>query len=576
MELKLKPSDKNLFPLGAILIKGSSVAAWLSEMQSMKLQLAAVTVYPLPGLAANAVWGCLVTGRFEKNRIDPGRNVFCQSIFNQLYIPDRSVLYPTLSAEEITKLFHGKPHFLHPEIGLVELEEAVNWDGVVQMPEMVSMQVQLPVPTPFIPSQIKTFQVKALTPEEALQSFEGANFPSGQKFKDKPLNPFEKAKLFLYRQLFSKGNKEGEGGDAKATESKPFLSHLEKLRKWLSGKESNWTSKLQEDFEQLEKRNQKHLDRLLDMLKKDPAEALKYALPLDNEGTGRGGFGGSFNLEKRWLNFSLFENFGGFGGGGGTAVLSGDAYSRLHQQYTEAAQALIKQKDYRKAAFVYLKLLKNPYQAAQTLEQGHLYSEAAAVYLKHNNNKVKAAECFEKGAIYSSAIDLHKEMGNDEKVGDLYLLLHKKKEAFVHYRKVVDAYTVNHQYLKAALLFRNKMEDEAEAQQTLLQGWRLNRDAFNCLNNYFAGFRDAKQLGEQMQAIYQKELTTANRENFLRVLQHEYGKHSEHTQLIRDMAYEIVAEEAKKNPSIVSELKTFNKNDKQLVKDTLRFKVNRK
>lgn len=576
MELKLKSSDKNLFPIGAILVRGSSAELWLRELQAMKLTLASVTVYPLPGLAANSVWGCLVVGKFEKQQIDIGRNSFCQSIYHQVFIPEHSFLYPSLPAEEVTKLFKGKPHFLHPEIGLVELVEAVKWDSLFQTPELISMPIRRPELTAFIPSQIKTFHVKALRPEEALQSIDGTNLPYGQKFKDKPLNPFEKAKLFFYRQLFSKGDKEGENNDERSTEDKPLLSKLEGLRKWLSGKESNWTKNLQRDFEELEKRNQKHLDRLVDLLKKNPAEALKYAVPLDNDGTGRGGLGGNFNLEKRWLNFSLFDNFGGFGGGGGTAMLSGDAYSCLYQQYMEAAQALIKQRDYHKAAFVYLKLLKDPNRAAQVLEEGGLYAEAAAVYLKQSNNKLKAAECFEKGAMYTNAIELHKELNNDERVGDLYLKLYKKKEAFVYYQKVVDIYTANHQYLKAAQLYKNKMENEAEAQALLLKGWRLSRDAFNCLNSYFSNYRDAKQLGEQMQGIYQKDVKQDNREVFLRVLQHQYGRNEELKQPIRDMAYEIVVQEAKKNPSIVSELKTFNKDDKQLIKDTLRFKVNHK
>lgn len=495
--------------------------------------------------------------------------VFLDEIFNA----NSAILNSLLMALNEKIFRRGK---VHPEIGLVELVEGVKWDSLFQTPELISMPIRRPEQTAFIPSQIKTFHVKAPRPEEALQSIDGTNLPYGQKFKDKALNPFEKAKLFFYRQLFSKGDKEGENNDERSTEDKPLLSKQEGLRKWLSGKESNWTKNLQRDFEELEKRNQKHLDRLVALLKKNPAEALKYAVPLDNDGTGRGGLGGNFNLEKRWLNFSLFDNFGGFGGGGGTAMLSGDAYNRLHQQYTEAAQALIKQRDYHKAAFVYLKLLKDPNRAAQALEEGGLYGEAAAVYLKHTTNKLKAAECFEKGAMYANAIELHKELNNEEKVGDLYLKLYKKKEAFVYYQKVVDSYTANHQYLKAAQLYKNKMENEAEAQALLLKGWRLGRDGFNCLNSYFSNYLDAKQLGEQMQGIYQKDVKQDNREVFLRVLQHQYGRNEELKQPIRDMAYEIVVQEAKKNPSIVSELKTFNKDDKQLIKDTLRFKVNRK
>ena len=40
------------------------------------------------------------------------------------------------------------------------------------------------------------------------------------------------------------------------------------------------------------------------------------------------------------------------------------------------------------------------------------------------------------------------------------------------------------------------------------------------------------------------------------------------------MAYEIIAAQVKNNPSIITELRSFNKDDKLLLKDTLRFKVN--
>jgi tetratricopeptide (TPR) repeat protein len=233
----------------------------------------------------------------------------------------------------------------------------------------------------------------------------------------------------------------------------------------------------------------------------------------------------------------------------------------------------MKKGDYTKAAFVYMKLLKNYTLAAQTLEKGKFYGEAASVYLNYCYNKGKAAECFEKGAMISNAIELHKELNNLEKVGDLYAAINNRKEALFHYRKVADSYTANHQYLKAALLYRKKMNEEETAQDVLLKGWRQNRDAFNCMNNYFSGIRETKQLGYEIETVYQNEVTLVNREIFLRVLQHEYGRHQELNQQVRDLAYEIIVEQAKSNPSIVSELQKFNKEDKLLTKDTMRFKL---
>jgi len=42
------------------------------------------------------------------------------------------------------------------------------------------------------------------------------------------------------------------------------------------------------------------------------------------------------------------------------------------------------------------------------------------------------------------------------------------------------------------------------------------------------------------------------------------------------MAHEVIVALISVNPSIVSELRSFNKADKQLAKDTMRFKINYK
>lgn len=574
MELELRPSGTGPSSLDAVLIKGASVEHWLHELQRMDLSLAATAVYPLPGTVANSVGGCLAVYPFGKTGIDIGRNGYCQLLHRCLFIPERASLHPTLSAEETAKLLGGKLHLLHPETGLVALEEKLDWATVISLPEPLPCRSRKPAPSAPVPQGVKTFLVKPVAAEETLQNFEETNFPKPQKFSDKPLNPFEKGKLFLYRRFFTKKG-QGEDGTAAGIERTPLLSKLGGLRKLFSKKESDWPTALQKDYEELERRNQKHLDRLMELLKNDPSEALKYAIPLDNDGTGRGGPDAAFTLQKRWADFSLFGHAGGVSGGGSVAFTD-DTYNQLHQQYTATAQGLIAEGDYRRAAFVYLKLLKNYNAAAETLEKGKLYAEAASVYLKYCHNKAQAADCFEKGRITEAAIELHKELNNDEKVGDLYLSLQKKTEAFHHYRKVADGYTQNHQYLKAALLYKKKMEDGEAAQQTLLRGWRLGGDSFNCLNNYFASFSDEKALGEAMETIYRNEVNAQNRETFLRVLQHEYAKENSLAQPVKDRAYEIVAAAVKDNPDIVSELRSFNKADKQLPKDTLRFKVKAK
>jgi tetratricopeptide (TPR) repeat protein len=552
-----------------MLIKGASVGAWIKEIQRMGLSLPALSAYPVPSTQANVLWGCLLVLDAGTSQIDLGRNTYCQVVNQILFIPERSHLYPLLSHGEVEQLFSGKKHLLHPEFGLVALEEEIDWKNLVEWPVERSCKVTAPSASVFIPGQIKSFQIKPLAPEEVLDTFEEKYFPKPEAFKEKPLNPLEKVKLFFYKQVF-KLAASAVGGSATGKAAAGPVQQF--LNKWFSGR---WSEKLQMDFESLEKRNQKHLDRLMDLFKKNPGEALKYAIPLDTDGTGRGGAMGAFSLQKRWLDLSAFGR-GWNSGGAGAAIMPGNSFAQLHAQYLNTAQELTRQKDYQKAAFVYMKLLKNYHMAAQTLEQGGYYQESASLYLKYCSNKQKAAECYEKGNMTENAIELYKELNQDEKVGDLYYALHQKKEALVYYQKVADGYTQNQQFVKAALLYKNKMENTASAQGVLLKGWRLNRDGFNCLNNYFSNISDPKQSWSELQEIYHKEVNGANRETFLKVLQYEYDKQNDYSESIKDMAYQVVAEQVGLNPSIVLELRTFNKNDKELVKDTVRFKINLK
>jgi hypothetical protein len=67
-----------------------------------------------------------------------------------------------------------------------------------------------------------------------------------------------------------------------------------------------WVNGLQQDSEELERRNQKHLDRLMELFKNNTSEALKYVIHFDNEMVSRGNVWGQLTLSKRWMEFSLF------------------------------------------------------------------------------------------------------------------------------------------------------------------------------------------------------------------------------------------------------------------------------
>lgn len=266
-----------------------------------------------------------------------------------------------------------------------------------------------------------------------------------------------------------------------------------------------------------------------------------------------------------------YSNYNG-GYGGGTSTVGSDQFQSLLQRYEKLTDEFIEKKQFKKAAYIQLKLLKNPYKAASILRQGHYYNEAAHIYLKKCHQKDLAAECYEEARSYTKAIKLYKELEMNEKVGDLYQKINDAKKAEEYYQMVVDDYVANNQFVKAALLYRKKMNKIEEANAVLLRGWEENRDAINCANNYFANFKDQSTLLKELIAFKQKRVQRNNEYQFLTVLTHEYSKTIAAKEEIQKMAYELISKNHD-NEHILSLLKHFVKDDTQLTKDILRHRL---
>ncbi|MDH6252546.1 tetratricopeptide (TPR) repeat protein [Chryseobacterium sp. H1D6B] len=264
----------------------------------------------------------------------------------------------------------------------------------------------------------------------------------------------------------------------------------------------------------------------------------------------------------------------GRGAGGGNSFVETSLFDRIHRKYEELADKYIAEKEYKKAAKVYMNLLRDNYRGAKTLQEGGFYNEAAAVYLKKLKNKSEAAFCYEKAKQYRKAIDLYKELEQKEKVGDLYKEINDVKNARTYYQMVADDYVSNYQMVKASLIYRKKMETPDEAQKILLKGWKENKDSFNCLNNYFANIFDIKKLETEIQELY-RETPSDKKMIYLETMKHEFKKDPKLQTVTRNIAYEIIAEKINTRSEIVNELKHFNPDDEVILKDISRYKTAR-
>lgn len=569
MEIKLIPYDKNQFPLKGLLIQGASVIQWVREIQHFDLPLASLQIYPVPDNAPNTVWGCLVIASQDIPRDKTGRHQVCQALTPNIFIPERATLFPMPSAAEIERLFGNGRYIIHPDFGWVALPEALPLQDLIAAPVINPLRVTKPASSVNPPATIRSFQMHAPPLEEVMANLQNS-FPTQKQLDKKDLNLWEKTRLAFYRAILKKGNTSGAGsndGAAGQTTTNKIAEFFSKI--FGSGKSMD---RMLQDFDALEERNKKQIERLMDMLRENPEEALHYAIPLDENYTTRGSSAGEMKISRWQTDFSLFGKTTRTSGG---TFNAGDHFYTLQQQYHATAEALIQKKNYHKAAFVYLNLLKAYGKAAETLEAGKYHQEAATIYIKYLNDKKKAAICFENGNMVHEAITLYDEIGDHEKVGDLYTSIANDPQATAYYTKAMNAKKSTGQYIMAALIGLHKMKNKPVTQALLLEGWRMQRDPVNCLNMYIAMINEPGDREKEIQILHRSEVSAENREQFLQVVKYEYKKNDATHDPLKEIAYEIIAAHIAINPAIVSELKEFNPENKELFKDTMRFKVNK-
>ncbi|WP_299338310.1 hypothetical protein [uncultured Psychroserpens sp.] len=621
MKINITPTKLSRYPKTGILIRSNQPYEWIHELQNLGVTLENAKAYAIPSHKANTLYGCFVILNSLKNNLHVSNVTVFQSVNNHIYIPDFSKITPILSEQECTKLFKF-PHIYHPDFGWVELQETINWSEIIQLRPPVLLNITVPQDAVQIQNDILSFQLVSKS-DEAITKDLDLKLETPKKDK---LNTLDKIKLNVLKRLFT-SSKTSNGNFS--VERKGFMKWLDNLSGSGSKSKSRRSSKWEKNLEKLLYRNQKEADKLLHMLKLNPKSALQFAVPLDLIGSSRDSGHNPINIFSKntdgdsafsniviriltlftlfaivylvYLLFSgifsgnlipflsvliktigiivavvilivIFERlFGGNRGSGGSGTVDADRLNALREQYEKLAKEAIAEKDYKKAASIYIKLLKDYYAAADTLEDGNYFQESALIHLKYNKDKVKAANVYEKGKIYDKAIRLYKELNAHEKVGDIYKAIHNTNEANTYYQMVIEDYLEHDQYVKASLIYKYKIEDAPKAQTILLKGWREDKDAYNCLTNYFSNFPNTDILKKGIEFIYKKETSPKNLTLFLKALKVEHQKHESIQDFTQTIAYEIVANNLKDNPGITYELKSFNKENHLIQNDATRF-----
>ena len=227
----------------------------------------------------------------------------------------------------------------------------------------------------------------------------------------------------------------------------------------------------------------REIDRLMHLLKTDPDEGLKFALPLDRGRQHRGLAIPGNQLVAQNTGFSLDR----LAMGGPADPWDIDAAQRhqLIQQYRELATRELRLGRHRRAAYIFGALLGDNVSAAGALESGRHYREAAALYRDRLKRPAQAANCLERAGLLDEAALIYLEISMLEAAADLYIRLENRDKAEELLRSHVETLLGKGDFQSASRVLHDKLHDVDGALAALGRGWPSSPTARSCLEEMF-------------------------------------------------------------------------------------------
>ncbi|GAA4159431.1 hypothetical protein GCM10022217_22100 [Chryseobacterium ginsenosidimutans] len=238
MELRIKPFPKNNYHKKGLLIKGSSSLTWLHEMEILGIDLDQVRSFPIPSNEPNVLFGCFLI--FQNNApSEIGKNSYFQCVNNKFFIPENTIFYPKLNPEDWQNI-DAEFLIMHPEFGLVKLNEEIDWISLIQNPKQSEDKIRKPSNGVKIPQKIESYTVE-MDDEKVLEALQTPQT------------------------------------------------------------EEEWMKDLPFDMKKVMAGNKKEIEKYLSYIEKYPDRAVELGVPLDVMGTSRGDGFAKFNFENTWL-----------------------------------------------------------------------------------------------------------------------------------------------------------------------------------------------------------------------------------------------------------------------------------
>jgi tetratricopeptide (TPR) repeat protein len=213
-------------------------------------------------------------------------------------------------------------------------------------------------------------------------------------------------------------------------------------------------------------------DLLKDFQDGNVEKALRRALPIGADNARGGAPAATAQLPVHNLFYSL-QGLLGPRGPASFWFSQDDTYRALEREYRKQAEMATRRGDYRRAAFIYAKLLNDFRSAAAALAGGGLHRDAALIYLQMLKDYQAAAREYEAAGEVDRAVDLYRKHGEHALAGDLLRRAGEEERALAEYGLAAARLVETGQgHYQAGELLRTRAQRPDLAQAYYEEGWR--------------------------------------------------------------------------------------------------------
>ncbi len=508
LPLQLRRASSPQRPPAAWLLSGSEPARWLSEISRWGLDESELRLHLVPTSSTDLQPSGLfvILPRGAKPIASPA-GIPYGVIASSVYLPTDAIVLPAVTDGELAKLNRYAMLVLHPTLGSIGFETGDAFNVADLLTPLPRRPEKWDAARPGIPPVPKLLSISIRLPASIEEMFGEASRDIGSTPLSLDEQPTGKDSLRPLSNAW-----EGVQGAILYGMSRAFsaIPHTALKRNLFNQMEDWINSKLQGQQDDLRERREQVLRELMKNLEKSPDEALKHALPLDQLGLRRGQAPPSAQLGTNTPDFSLKSL------GGGQPVDGWDLSPQIQAQLRAQYQKLIERERllgrYRRAAYIYAKLLGNLSGAALMLREGKFYQEAAILYRDHLKQPLPAAECFAEGGLHEEAVTIYRAQKAWEKLSALYRKLGDDAKARAAFASWVEDLKSADDYLKAAELVRTELGDRDAALALLVSAWPHRRQALLCAQRYLEW---RSQAGEHEKVRHYLQETRPAGENLL-------------------------------------------------------------